>query len=80
MPGINPAPQIRDVHRRYGCRLLGCEKTKANVRALIAIVLRMRWVRFAFALRKAWVEAAEAAVGRKRREGSVRVEREYETP
>jgi hypothetical protein len=46
----------------------------------MAIVLRIFWVRFAFALRKAWVDAAEGAVGRKRREGRVRVERVYETP
>jgi hypothetical protein len=77
---MKPAPQMIDVHRRYGCRRRGGEKTNANVRALMARVDRIRWVRFAFAFRKAWVCAAEGAVGRKRREGSVRVDRVYETP
>lgn len=46
----------------------------------MATVERYRCVRFAFDLRKAWVEAAEGAVGRKRREGRVMVERAKETP
>lgn len=49
-------------------------------RVVIATAERMRWVRFAFDFRKAWVWAALGAVGRKRREGSVRVESVYETP
>jgi len=40
----------------------------------------MRWVRFAWVLRKTWVWAAEGAVGRNRRDGNARVESVYDTP
>lgn len=41
---------------------------------------RIRWVRFALALRYACVCAAEGAVGRNKSDGSVRFAKLYETP